>query len=220
MAVFNKGINGAFSGKIGNTVGASWRHINYMRSLPKPSKKPASPEQLAQRAKFALAVSFLQALKWIVNIGFNDKAKTRSTGFNHALQVLITQAITGQYPDYAIDFPEVTLSRGNMDKLMGLKVQTSGAAAIHVGWTDLSTPPSDPGEVLGSYPDDQVFVVMYNQTENLVSTNRTTLREEEGIHIEMPSEFIGHQIHVWAFVRHRDGKRVSSSQYAGMVTLS
>lgn len=220
MAVFNKGINGAFSGKIGNTVGASWRQINYMRSLPKPSKKPASPEQLAQRAKFALAVSFLQAMKWIVNIGFNDKSKTRSTGFNEALRQVIKEAVIGDYPNYTIDFPAVTLSRGNMDKLLGLSAEASGSSALHVGWKDRSATSAHEGEVLGSYPDDQVFIVLYNQTEDLLSTHTSTIREEEGAYVEMPEEFVGHQIHVWAFARHRDGKRVSSSQYAGEVTLT
>jgi hypothetical protein len=62
MARYIKGALGAFSGKLGNVVGCCWRHIDYLRSLPKPSKKPATPLQLAQRSKFALAASFLSTI--------------------------------------------------------------------------------------------------------------------------------------------------------------
>src|SRR5690606_41518129 len=119
MAIFKKGINGAFSGTIGNTVGASWRQIDYMRSLPKPSKKPATPLQLAQQAKFALGVSFLQPMKWILNIGFNDKKRGRSTGYNRGLQLVITEAITGAYPALAIDLPQVAIRKRQMEKAPG-----------------------------------------------------------------------------------------------------
>ncbi|SFC19026.1 hypothetical protein SAMN05421747_1065 [Parapedobacter composti] len=220
MAIFKKGINGAFSGTIGSTVGASWRHIHYMRSLPKPSKKPASPQQLAQRARFALAVSFLQPMKWLVNLGFNDRQRGRSTGYNRALQLFITQAITGDYPDYGIDFSKVTVSQGNMDKLVGLSVASDAPNTLSLAWTDLSEGAVDPGEVKGSYDDDRVYVLLYNRTEQLFTTNRSALRGSEGLQLELPPVFAGHEFHAWAFVRHRDGMRQSTSQYAGTVVLA
>lgn len=220
MAVFKKGINGAFSGTIGNTVGSSWRHIDYMRSLPKPSKKPATPAQLAQRAKFALAVSFLQPMKWILNVGFNDKQRGNNTGYNRGLQLFITQAIIGDYPDYEIDFEKVTVSQGNMDKLVGLTLASETPNTLSLSWMDLSDEPLDPDEVKGSYFDDQVFVLLYNRTEQLFTTNRTAARRDETLQLELPAIFAGHEFHVWAFVRHREGTRQSISQYAGTVVLT
>jgi hypothetical protein len=220
MAVFKKGINGAFSGTIGNTVGSSWRHINYMKSLPKPSKKPATPAQLAQRAKFALAVAFLQPMKWILNLGFNDKQRGNNTGYNRGLQLFITQAITGEYPDYEIDFSNISVSQGNMDKLVGLTLSSDTPNTLSLVWMDLSVEPTDPDEVVGTYFDDRVFVVVYNRTEQLFTTNRTAIRQNEGLQLELPAIFAGHEFHVWAFVRHREGGRQSISQYAGTVMLA
>lgn len=59
MVRFLKGITGAYSGKVGSVIGSNWRNVDYVRSLSKRSNKPASEDQLAQRAHFALAVSFL-----------------------------------------------------------------------------------------------------------------------------------------------------------------
>jgi len=220
MAVFKKGINGAFSGTIGSTVGASWREINYMRSLPKPSKKPATPLQLAQRAKFALAVAFLQPMKWVLNIGFNDKKRGRSTGYNRGLQLFISEAITGMYPDFEIDFPAISISKGSMDKLVGVSAVSEAPNTLSLAWTDHSGEPVEEGEEVGAYADDQVFVLLYNVTEQLFTTNRAARRQEEGLELELPAVFAGHEFHVWAFARQRDGGRCSSSQYAGTVVLA
>src|SRR5690554_745405 len=112
MAIIKKGINGAFSGTVGNTVGSSWRQIDYIKSLPKPSTKPASPAQIAQRAKFALAVSFLRPIKPLLDLGFSDKTQGRQTGYNRALQAMMNNAISGEYPDLSVDFAEVVVARG------------------------------------------------------------------------------------------------------------
>ena len=220
MAVFRKGINGAFSGTIGNTVGASWRQIDYMRSLPKPSKKPATPRQLAQRAKFALAIAFLQPMKWLLNIGYNDKNRGRSTGYNIALQQFITKAIIGDYPDFEIDFSSISISNGNMDKLLGATVVSDAANTLSLAWMDLSAEPVEEDEEQGSYADDQVYVLLYNVNEQLFTTNRTATRQEEALELQLPSIFAGHEFHVWAFVRRRDGARRSPSQYVGSVVLA
>lgn len=220
MAVFRKGINGAFSGTIGNTVGASWRHIDYMRSLPKPTKKPATQAQLAQRAKFALAVSFLQPMKWILDLGFNDKQRGRNTGYNRGLQLFITQAVTGDYPDYEIDFANVTVSQGSMEKLLGLSMASDTPNTISLSWVDHSQAPVEADEVKGAYDDDQVFVLLYNRTEQLFTTNREAIRQDESLQLELPAMFAGHEFHAWAFVRHREGSRQSPSQYAGTVILA
>ena len=45
MGTYNKGILGAFSGKVGPVVGATWRGKEVMRSLPKKSNRLATTYQ-------------------------------------------------------------------------------------------------------------------------------------------------------------------------------
>ena len=54
MGTIKKGIMGGFSGKVGNIVGASWKGIAYIRSLPASVHNPRTEKQVTQRNKFSL----------------------------------------------------------------------------------------------------------------------------------------------------------------------
>ena len=55
MGTIKKGILGSFSGKVGNIVGASWKGIAYIRSLPASVRNPRTVKQVTQRSKFIQA---------------------------------------------------------------------------------------------------------------------------------------------------------------------
>ena len=113
MAMYSKGTNGAFSGKAGSIVGSNWRGVDYLKSMPKKSNKKGSELQLAQRRKFALAPLYLSPIKDILNIGFKDKQLNKTTGYNAAVKIFLNNAIVGDYPDFAIDFSQIVLSKGS-----------------------------------------------------------------------------------------------------------
>src|SRR5690606_12727385 len=94
-----------------------------LRSLPKPSSKPATAKQKAQRAKFALAIEFLSPMREILNIGFNDKSQTKMTAFNNATNDLLFK-IEGEYPDFTIPYPKVRFSTGSLREAMGVIGET------------------------------------------------------------------------------------------------
>ena len=54
MGTIKKGVLGGFSGKVGTVVGASWKGIDYIRSLPASVKNPRTEGQVTQRTKFCL----------------------------------------------------------------------------------------------------------------------------------------------------------------------
>lgn len=62
MGTIKKGILGSFSGKVGNVVGASWRNIAYMRSLPSSMRNPRTEKQVTQRNRFSLIGKFLKCI--------------------------------------------------------------------------------------------------------------------------------------------------------------
>jgi hypothetical protein len=53
MGTIKQGILGGFSGKVGTVIGASWKGINYMRSIPQHVKNPRTAGQVSQRSKKA-----------------------------------------------------------------------------------------------------------------------------------------------------------------------
>lgn len=215
MATYNQGLNGSFSGKAGSVVGANWRSIGYIRGLARFKTKSNSPKQAAQRLRFGMAVSFLKPMKSTLRVGFSDRIRNRNTGFNQGIRQFISQAIVGEYPDFEIDYAQVSISSGSLEKLMGLHVVTDAPGTVTLGWSYHPELQSDNG-----FADDQVIVLLYNRTEDLYTTVRSAVRQDGSLQLELPSAFIGHELHVWAFVQHRDGTEVSTSQYAGSVALA
>jgi len=102
MGTIKKGILGGFSGKVGTVVGASWKGIAYMRSLPQKVKNPRTLGQRMQRSKFALTLALLQPMTAFLRTGWKLYAHKQSP-FNAAMSYAINNAVTGTYPDYDID---------------------------------------------------------------------------------------------------------------------
>lgn len=213
MARYTKGALGAFSGKLGNVVGSNWREIDYLRSLPRPSKKPASPLQLAQRAKFALTISFLSTIKDVLNIGFGDKKLGKSSGYNQAVKSMLHDGIIGTYPDYEIDFEKVIMSKGSLSGLFGLSIVEGNPMELELSWVLYENQYS-------AFGDDDVVIVLYNETKKLFTIYEESKREDMAFNILMPEVFAGDEIFAWVFLVNRDGETNSNSQFAGSVILT
>lgn len=213
MARYTKGALGAFSGKLGNVVGANWRQIDYLRSLPRPSKKPASLLQLAQRAKFGMVTSFLSTIKDVLNIGFGDSKRGRSTGFNEAVKILLNEGVVGQYPDFEIDYEKVTLSKGNLAPLVALEFTEESPMNIELSWESITNN-------FNSFEDDDVVILIYNKTKKLFSIYEDVQRRDQSFSTAMPNSFEGDELVSWVFLVNRDGDTTSPSQYAGEVILT
>jgi len=209
MAIYVKGALGSFSGKLGNVVGSNWRSIDYMRSLPRPSKKAATPEQIAQRAKFTLAVDFLNPLRDFINMGYNDPQQRKMTGFNQATGHLLTK-IEGQYPNLSIPYNEVILSKGSL-KPVPLSVIKNMDGDLEITWDPSVNP-------LSSEPDDLVYFVMYNETSKDYFLYQQAIREDGEDTLD--SGIMGEGVlHIWSSASSADGSNRSNSSYFGTITL-
>lgn len=213
MARFLKGINGAYSGKVGNVVGSNWRNVDYVRSLPKSSKKPASQDQLAQRARFGLAVSFLSPIKDLLNLGYSDSTLTRSTGYNKALQHLLNNGIVGDYPDFELNYAAISISRGSLGNLMAVGWQEAAPREISLTWDPQTNR-------FNAFGDDSVILLLYNIDKMFFSILESSTRSDGNLNMELPDVYAGDRIVGWVFTGHRDGVKTSSSYYLGEITLS
>lgn len=87
MAIIKQGILGGFSNKVGSVVGAGWKGIATMRSLPQSVANPRTTAQVANRTTFAqLAVLGSSVLPTIIQPLWNRWAKKMS-GYNEWLSV-------------------------------------------------------------------------------------------------------------------------------------
>ncbi len=137
MGKIKDGITGPFSGKVGPVVGATWRGIPVMRSLPKKRTKPYSPKEIQQQAKFALISGFLGPVIPLVHQTFIP-ATPKQTGYNLAFSYNVKNAITGVHPDLKIDFSMVLLGRGDLPNANSPTVSSSSPGKVDFIWTDNS----------------------------------------------------------------------------------
>ncbi|MES2653378.1 MAG: DUF6266 family protein [Bacteroidota bacterium] len=212
MGNYSKGANGTISGKFGSVVGSSWRGIDYLRGLPKKSKKPISDLQLAVRAKFALSAAQLSPIKDVLYIGFGDKKLSTITGYNAAVRVFISTCILGEYPDYTVAYPKMQLSKGGgvTPQLKHVSLEVDGGGMLTLNWTYVPK--------RNAFADDTVMAVVYNTTSKLYEVNDSATRAEDTLTIDMDAD-AGNVLHIWIFCITRDGLKVSATQYVGSVTL-
>lgn len=209
MAIYVKGALGSFSGKLGNIVGSNWRSIDYLRSLPKPSKKAATAKQIAHRAKFALVSDFLNPLRSFINMGYNDPQQRKMTAFNRATGHLMTK-IEGEYPDFIIPYNEVRLSKGSL-KGVSPMVTANLDGDLEIAWDPTVNP-------LFSQPDDLVYFVMYNENTKDYFLYQESVRED-GEDVINPGLMGQGELHIWSAVTSHDGAKRSNSSYFGSITL-
>ena len=136
MGTIKQGILGGFSGKVGTVVGSSWKGISYMRGQAQSVKNPRTEKQMAQRDKFALALSFIRPIQSFIQIGFKTYAHKQSA-FNAAMSYTLKNAIKGTYPNHSIDFEKAMVSRGSLVQPFNVNMLNNGNE-IGIAWTDNS----------------------------------------------------------------------------------
>ena len=213
MGTIRKGANGGFKGKAGSVIGSSWKSIDYIKGLYKKSSKPATEDQLMQQAKFRTVMHFLLPITAYLRIGFGQKKENLMTANNVAFQVNLEEALTGTYPDYALDYSKVRISDGIF---VG-----GGSETVEVedGVMTLSWD-TTPNLMYETADDDGVYIVVYQpEIDQFLSAPTPPQRGDGGVDIVLPRHFLGGDAHVWIFFADRRKKKVSRSTYLGKVAL-
>jgi hypothetical protein len=212
MGTIRNGGNGAFSGKAGSFIGSSWRDINYIKGLPKLSTKPKSEKQLEQQAKFALAIRFLLPVKRQLNIGFGKVKQGRATSYNIALRHILSNAITGVYPDFEINYPYVKFSHGSLSEPAAVTV-VPASGELMISWDNMVI-------VTNGYVDDQLTVLVYDAESNtFVMGPPDVSRSSEEVTVALPAHWLGRTVHIYMYYISKETGELSSTFYAGSETV-
>ncbi|HEX6431547.1 MAG TPA: DUF6266 family protein [Niastella sp.] len=212
MARIEESMHGGFRGKVGKLVGGKWNGIDYVRSIGKRTNTEATPNQQNHRSKLALAGSFTRTIKKVVKVGFRDGA-VRMSGYNAAVRDLLKNAITGESPNYRIDYSQVMVCKGEGRGPIGATASSPAAETITFKWSTRN----ETGEVK---PTDKVILVAYCEAFNVSAyTIQGPDRSTGTGSLEMP-EFSGQEVHTWLAFISADGKTVFESSYTGMVKIT
>ena len=212
MGTYNKGILGAFSGKVGPVVGATWRGKEVMRSLPKKSNRLATTYQQQQRSKFAMTTEFLGGIQPVIKryFGSNAGLKTRR---NQAMSYLMKEAIVFTDPNYEWDYTKVLISKGDLLGINNGAVIAGTGQNLDFSWTDNS----GQGE---AQVTDKLVVVVYEPTSKAtVYSLNAASRDDESATVQLPSFLSGLEVQVWATFVSSNDKLAATSIYLGAVMV-
>jgi len=213
MGTYNKGILGAFSGKVGPVVGATWRGKDVMRSLPKKTNRLATAFQQQQRSKFSMTTEFLSGVQPVIKryFGSDTGLKTRR---NQAMSYLMKEAIVFNDPNYEWDYTKILISKGDLLGINNGAVTAGTGQNLDFTWTDNS----GQGEAAAT---DQLVVVVYEPTSKAtVHSLNAGDRSGESAPLSLPNFLSGLEVQVWSTFVSTDDKLFATSLYLGAVTVS
>ncbi|MBO9570935.1 MAG: hypothetical protein J7497_01805 [Chitinophagaceae bacterium] len=210
MAKLKIGILGAITGLVGTVVGSTWRGIAYIRSKGPETRSNSSEDQKKQQSKFGLMVNFLHSMKDLLQLGYKDHG-TRMTEINSALSYNIKNAITGNYPDYAIAYPMVQISRGNLPNAKSPAASAETAGAINFNWLN------NAGIGKAKAGDRAILVAHCPELQQTVYIVDPLRSAAAGV-LAVP-EFSGMDVQTWISFLSEDKKDVSTSIFTGEVNV-
>ncbi|MGV7105780.1 DUF6266 family protein [Flavobacterium sp. U410] len=212
MGTYNKGILGAFSGKVGPVVGASWRGKEVLRSLPKKANREATPTQALQRLKFSTVAAFLNPLYPLLSryYGNNTGEKTR---LNQAMSYHMKEATVYNDPVFDMIYAKVQISKGDLLGVQAGSVASTVANTVTFTWTDNS----GQGQAVAT---DQLIAAIYEPTTKTTLYALAVANRSAGTGaMIVPAGLVGLTVEVWAGFASADEKKYATSSYLGSVVV-
>jgi len=212
MAEFNSSTFGTISGRHGSAVATTTKNGKSILKVYRKAVDAKTAKQVAHRTKFSFAVAFLMCMREIFNITFKNKG-----GYNYGFAQAIKNAITGNAPDYEVDYSKLSFTEGNVTSPKGLSVTKTAAGKLKVSWNTSNISENSLG---GAKGNEGVSVIMYNETEKETMFYENMLEREVGlVEVECPDYWTGNKVHCWLYFTRADGNMHSASSYAGNVDL-
>jgi hypothetical protein len=212
MGRTRKGLFGGFEGRVGTVVGSTWKDVTYLKSGPKKRSGGFTPAQLVQQAKYRVLMAFLKRMTEIVDIGFKGQDNSM-TAFNKAFSYNVRNAMSGSFPSFTVDYPDVLVSDGNLPNGLSPTANATGSGGVSFYWTDNT----GVGQALGT---DKAMLVAYCPAVRFpVFKTGGAMRSAELDTLDLTS-FTGETVETWISFISADGQLVSTSFYTGQVVVT
>lgn len=193
------------SGKVGPVVGCRKNSTYYLRAQAARVSNPRTPEQQAQRGRFATVFAFLQGIKPFIRIGYQEEAKGKSA-FNAAMSYLLKKAVNEGSQGAELDFRRVLVSVGSLMPAPDGKVTVSSGKVLFT-WTDNS----GLGNAEGS---DTAMPLVYNRRRReAVYITKGALRKDGQATLPLPSAWKKEELVAYLGFYDLASERVSNSLF-------
>jgi hypothetical protein len=188
MAIYNKGILGSFTGRLGNVIGTHWKGKAVMKSVPAASVKRTNSEaQNAQRIRFGIASKLLSTMLPAVEIGWYNSAKSaRITEMNAAMSYTLKNAF--EPDDTTIDYSKVLISKGEMHLPASILNISKLNKDVTFEWD------------WQNFDDHDTSAMCCLYCPELNDTLYGNIKaEENALTLKVPALWRGHEVHAWIY---------------------
>lgn len=214
------GLQGGFTGRLGDVVGCRWKDTYYIRSRPKKVNHPNTEAQLKQRMRFIKTQNFMSPLKEFLRMGFGAYTADKSA-YNAAMSYNIKNALKGDYPNIDINPAKVLVSKGNLAKPPDTAVKALSRDTLRFFWNSVEKAP------LPAMPNDKALLVVRSLNSKEADYKLDAARRSEGgATLKLPKDFKGDEIACYlVFVRQEvllgnySEDSISDSIFCGTVHL-
>lgn len=212
MGTIKKGILGGFSGTVGTVVGANWRGMDVIRSRPKRTGSMATPQQLLQREKFALAIRFQNSLRTMQKRLYGDNAGVKSR-VNLAASQLLREVVTDVNGTVMLQMDKVQITKGELTGFQDLAVMAAAGELLNFTWTDNST------QMMANATDIFSCAIYEPESGEFFVKEGPEVRTTALAEVALPAEWAGATVHVYAFFQNAEQDLACNSVYLGTAVV-
>lgn len=212
MAIVQNPITGRTRKKFGSAVFSKQFGKNTLRSKPIEVSNPRTEKQKMQRSKFSLMVELSRMFLSFIRIGFKQSSIGMSE-FNTFVKSNIKTVITGVYPNYTIDFPNLIVAKGSLTGADDAAVTAEAGKKVAVTWNDNS----GYGDALDS--DIAMVLVLNYDKKGMKADTASATRGDETCEITVPDSWVGDTVHVYLSFMTEEGNKVANSVYIDSVVV-
>lgn len=207
MAYLLQGINGPFSGKVGQVIGFVWKGRPLVRGYRKHISYPNTPEQQEERDWFIAMVRFASSARAALKIGFATCADAAHMTEGNFFVRENKQHFQMEEGSLSIDYSRLTISRGSAADVYFKPARFEEGEVVSVDFEKNAMSLRASGE-------DHVYLFAYCPDLKQSKLSAPALRRNRRVRVSLPSNWAGLDVHLYGFVQDRDG-RVSNSTYIG-----
>jgi hypothetical protein len=173
----------------------------------------ATPDRLAQQQKIKVCNQFTKPFS---GTGFFNKSfpayGNTGSGYNRVTSSILNLAIKGAYPDIAISYPHVLVSKGPLPVAEDAMASVDEAGNLQFKWRDNSG--------MGrAKADDKVILVAYFQEKNIAMFSLDAGTREAAKATLQTSIMKGNVAETWMGFLSADEKDAACSVYTGELFL-
>lgn len=207
MAKFKSSTFGKISGKHGDVVAVTMKDgTTYFRTYIIPPN-PNTVKQQSQRGKFGFVVKELNCMRKLFTVTFGGQY-----GINRAVSLAMKTCVSGEFPDFRIDFSRLQIAVGNLPVPEFLSLEKLSTNSLKLNWSY--------NELKFENPDDTISVVLFNEVKKqIIHLQNIAFRRDKDVLISVPELILNTEVYMWMYISSEKNNLFSESRFLGLRTF-